>query len=634
MAKSYNGKILHIDLLDKTFSVEYPEKKDKNFYRRYWGGSCIGAYYLIKKFKRNTDVYSPENLLIFATSVVTGANVPGFCKFSVISKSPLTNLASESFSDGFWGPELKFAGYDVIVVKGISNKPVYISIINGQVKFNDANDIWGMETKETIDTIKKKLNDKAVRVACIGPAGENKVRFASIVSDYIFMNARGGLGAVMGSKKLKAIAVRGNKIIDVEDKAGIKRLAQKFEQNFKKNFVNKAVYEAGTASFLSFLNGEGLISSRNAQTTEFEGAKKISGEIIQKKYFSRRVKCYSCPASCHRLLKSIEGIGNDPNYGAPELEILMSLGNGCNIDDLEVIIKANELCNRFGLDPTSLGVTIAFAMECFEKGLLKEINTDGIKLKFGNAEIITDLIQKIAFRTGIGELLAEGTKILAQKIGNNSMAFAMQIKGLEIPLHDPRTKAMLGLSYLLSPIGPDDLAVEHDTDFDFNAPELFLERVKTLGLFDQVKADDLGFKKIRMLCYLQQVFSFMDSLCLCKFAFSPCRYYTFSDMVEIINCITGWEVSLWELMKVGERRLNMYQVFNLLEGYNITEENIPKRVYEPIASGPKKGSCISREDLNNAKNFYYLLRDWDRETGKPSFHKLEELDLGWLNKLW
>ncbi|GAG69407.1 unnamed protein product, partial [marine sediment metagenome] len=295
--------------------------------------------------------------------------------------------------------------------------------------------------------------------ACIGPAGENKVRFASIVSDYIFMNARGGLGAVMGSKKLKAIAVRGNKAIDVEGKEGIERLAQKFEQNFKNNFVNKAVYEAGTASFLSFLNGEGLISSRNAQTTEFEGAKKISGEIIQKKYFSRRVECYSCPASCHRLLKSIEGIGNDPNYGAPELEILMSLGNACNIDDLEVIIKANELCNRFGLDPTSLGVTIAFAMECFEKGLLKEINTDGIKLKFGNAEIITDLIQKIAFRTGIGDLLAEGTKILAQKIGNSSMDFAMQIKGLEIPLHDPRTKAMLGLSYLLSPVGPDDLAV-------------------------------------------------------------------------------------------------------------------------------------------------------------------------------
>lgn len=633
MIKSYNGKVLHIDLSNRTFSVEHPEEEDKNFYRRYWGGSCLGAYYLLKDFKKGIDAFSSDNPLIFVTSIVTGAEVPGFCKFNVVSKSPLTNLAGESVSDGLWGPELKFSGYDAIVIKGYSEKPVYISIIDGKVKINDASDIWGMEIKETIDSIKKVLKDNDVRVACIGPAGENKVRYASIVSDYIFMNARGGFGAVMGSKNLKAIAVRGNKKVDVRNIKGLERLALKFKENFKQNFVNNAVFEAGTASFLGFLNNSGLVSSRNAQTTEFKGAEKISGEVIQKKYFNKRVECYKCPASCHRLLNAIESIGNDSDYGAPELEVLMALGNACEIDDLEVLLKANELCYRFGIDPTSLGVTIAFSMECSEKGLLSDQDTKGIELKFGNSEIITDLIQKIVFRTEIGDMLAEGTKISAEKIGKDSMSFTMQIKGMEIPLHDSRTKVMLGLSYLVSPTGPDDLSVEHDTDFDSEAPELFLERVNTLGLLERIESDDLSHKKVRMLCYLQQVFSFMDSLCLCKFAFSPCRYYTFSEMIEIISYITGWEVSLWELMKIGEKKLNMFQIYNILEGHSVEAEDMPDRVYEPIKTGPKKGNSLSRKDFKEAKDLYYNLRDWDNTTGRPSLDKLAELDLEWLIEL-
>lgn len=630
MSSFYTGKILKIDLSSKNVLVDYPEKMDKNFYRKYWGGSCLGAYYLFKELKIGSNPFSPENIIIFATSAVTGVNVPGFAKFSVISKSPLTNLVSEALCDGFWGTELKLAGYDAIVIKGKSKDPVYILITDGKVNFKSAAGLWGKEIGEATEIIKEETGDNETKVACIGPAGENKVRFANIISDYYFASSKPGFGAIMGSKNIKAIAVRGSEVLEVSDPKRLEKLSKKFHNNFTDNFINKAVFEGGTASFLSFLNNEGLISSKNAQTTFFEGAKKISGEIIQKKYNSIGIECRNCPAACHRIFKDLSDSYN--NLSVPELETLMSFGNGCNIDNLEVLLKANALCNKYGLDATSTGVTIAFVMECFERKLLDKSMTGNINLKFGNGDIIENIINKIIFRQGIGNIMAEGTALAAKKIGKNSENFAMQVKGQELPLHDPRTKAMLGLSYLISPTGPDDLAVEHDTDFDSNAPDFFLERVKTVGILERMNAVDLNFKKVRMLSYLQLVFSFMDNLCLCKFAFAPCRYYSFTDMVEILNSITGWEVSLWELMKAGERRLNMFQVLNLREGYNPSKDKMPERIFEPILAGPKKGVCIQKNEFYEASNFYYQLRNWDSKTGWPAPSKLIELDLEWLVK--
>jgi len=633
MPNGYRGKILRVDLSTGKIWIEIPEEDDTNFYRRYWGGSCLGAYYLLKAMTPEIDALDPGNVLVFATSVVTGAEAPGFARYAVVAKSPLTGGVGEALAEGFWGPELKFSGYDAVVIQGKADRPVYLSIRDGQAEIKDATEFWGMDTGEATRAIRAELGDSKTRVACIGPAGENLVRYASIVSDMMFMNARGGMGAVMGSKYLKAVAVRGSQRIEVADAGRIGVLAKQFEEHFQENFVNKAVYDTGTASFLKVLNSGGLVSSRNAQTSEFSGAEKISGEHIHQAYFDKRVPCFSCPAACRRMLKDVEALNIDPAYGAPELEVMMAFGNGCNIDDLEVLIKTSELCTRYGLDYTSTGVTIAFAMECFERGVLTKEDTDGVELRFGNANVIFDLVEQIAQRRGVGALLAEGTKRAAQKLGKTSESYAMHVKGLELPLHDPRTKAMLGLSYALSPIGPDDLAVEHDTDFDANAPELFMERVATLGIWERREATDLGPEKVRMLCYLQQVFSFMDSLCLCKFAFAPCRYYSFAEMVDLVRAVTRWEVSLWELMKVGERRLNLQRVFNLREGIGPEQDRLPDRVYEPIGSGPNKGVKLSKQEVEAAKQAYYRMRDWDSTTGWPSQEKLEELDIGWLSQL-
>ena len=242
------------------------------------------------------------------------------------------------------------------------------------------------------------------------------------------------------------------------------------------------------------------------------------------------------------------------------------------------------------------------------------------------------LIEQIAFRRGIGDLLAEGTMRAAERIGPHARGLAMHVKGLELPLHDPRTKAMLGLSYALSTTGPDDMAVEHDTDYDANAPQLFMDRVETLGIWDRRDATDLGPEKVRMLCYLQQVFSFMDSLCLCKFAFAPCRYYSFTEMVDLVSAISGWETSLWDLQKLGERRLAMQRVFNMREGLSPEDDCLPPRVYEPIETGPNQGVCMDRDVTEAAKRIYYRMRDWDPKTGWPSHEKLAELGLGWLQE--
>jgi aldehyde:ferredoxin oxidoreductase len=633
MPNGYRGKILRVDLSARKTWVETPEEEDKDFYRRYWGGSCLGAYYLLKAMTPGIDALDPGNVLVFATSVVTGAEAPGFARYSVVSKSPLSEGVGEALAEGFWGPELKFCGYDAIVIQGKAKRPVYLSIHDEDVEIKDAQAFLGANTAEATRAIRAELGDADTKVACIGPAGENLVRYASIVSDVMFMNARGGMGAVMGSKNLKAVAVRGSRSVEVAEADRIEALAKQFEEHFQENFVNKAVYDAGTASFLGFLNSGGLVSSRNAQTSEFSGAEKISGEHIHQSYFDKRIPCFNCPAACRRVLKDVKALNVDPAYGAPELEVMMAFGNGCNIDDLGVLIKTSELCARYGMDYTSTGVTIAFAMECFERGILTKEDTDGMELRFGNADVMTDLVERIARRRGVGALLAEGTKRAAKKLGKASEPYAMHVKGLELPLHDPRTKAMLGLSYALSPIGPDDLAVEHDTDFDANAPELFMDRVATLGIWKRREATDLGPEKVRMLCYLQQVFSFMDSLCLCKFAFVPCRYYSFAEMVELIRAITGWEVSLWELMKVGERRLNLQRAFNLREGIGLEQDRLPDRVYEPIRSGPNKGVKMSRQEVEAAKQIYYRMRDWNSTTGWPSREKLEELDIGWLSRL-
>ena len=626
MIYGYNGKILRVDLSTENITVE---ENDEYFYRTYMGGATLGAYYLLKEQRAGIDPLSPENIIVFACSVVTGAPVPGFSRSAIISKSPLTGAIADSQAGGFWGPELKFAGYDAIVVKGKAIDPVYLFLQDGKVEIRKAAHLWGKTTGEVEQIIHKEHSDSRIRILAIGCGGENLVRFASVLSDRIHAAGRLGMGAIMGSKNLKAIAVRGHKRVRIKDEETARKWARWFAKNFMNNPFNRSLHDFGTAHLVSPMNISGQLPTRNFQTGFFEGAEGISGETMHKEIFQKNEGCYACPVKCKRVVGAEEPHTVDPTYGGPEYETIAALGSNCGVDEIVAVAKAGELCNKYGLDTISTGAVIAFAMECYEKGIISKKDTEGIDLRFGNTKAMLRMVEMIAKREGIGDILAEGSKRAAKKFGKDAERFAVQVKGEEVAMHDARVKGMVGLGYAVSPIGADHIVVEHDTDFDFDAPDLFIEQMKSLGVLKRCKTSGMDHQKMRMFCYLQNHFSFLDCLCLCVFAFAPVRAFKMAHLVEICSAVTGWEMSLWEIMKLGERRVNMFKAFNVGEGFTTDDDWLPQRMFEPIQSGPLKGNTFSEDELKQMRELYYEMQNWDNQ-GTPTRARLIELDLEWV----
>ncbi len=626
MTYGYNGKILRVDLSTGVIRIE---EHDEYFYRTYMGGATLGAYYLLKEQKAGVDPFNLENIMVIAPSIVTGTPAPGFSRYAIVSKSPLTGAIADTQAGGFWGPELKFAGYDAIVIKGKAKNPVYLFIQDGEVKIKKAAHLWGKTTGEVEQAIHKEYSDSRVRVLSIGCAGENLVRFANVLSDCKHAAGRLGMGAVMGSKNLKAIAVRGHQKTRMKDEETVRRWARWFSKNFMDNPVNSGLHNLGTGEILLGMNADGQLPTRNFQTGFFERAEGISAETMHKEIFQRSEGCYACPVKCKKVVEAKEPYSIDATYGGPEYETIAALGSNCAIDDIVAVAKANELCNKYGLDTISTGAVIAFAMECYEKGIITKKDTEGMDLRFGNGKAMINLIEMIAKREGIGDILAEGSKRAARKFGKGTERFAVHVKGEELAMHDGRVKGMVGFGYAVSPIGADHVVVEHDTDFDFNAPDIFIEQMKSLGLLKRCKTIGMDHQKMRMFCYLQNHFSFMDSLCLCVFAFAPVRTFKMSHLVEISSAVTGWELSLWEMMKLGERRVNMFKAFNVREGFTVADDWLPPRMFEPIQSGLRKGSSFSKDELRKMRQLYYKMQNWDDE-GRPTQAKLIELDLEWV----
>lgn len=624
MPFGYNGKILRVDLSNKIISVDEP---DESFYRTYGGGSCLGAYYLLKELEPGIDPLNPDNLLIFAGSVVTGAPVPGFARSAIVSKSPLTGAIGESQAGGFFGPELKFAGYDAIVVKGKAEKPVYLSIRDGEAEIKDAAHLWGKTTGEAQAIIREELADEHIIVAVIGQAGENLVRYACVLNNLKNAYGRLGMGAVMGSKNLKAIAVRGHKEMELKDRETVLRLAKHFSTTFREESPDNAgLNDMGTAQYVIGQNEDGQFPTRNFQTGYLEGAENLSGQKMKETILVDREGCYACPVKCKRVVKAEEPFTVDPIYGGPEYETITMLGSNCGIDDLVAVCKGNELCNKYGLDTISTGSAIAFAMECYENGFITKEDTEGVDLRFGNAEAMVKMVEKIARREGIGDILAEGVKRAAERFGRGAEKFAIHVKGQEFPGHMPRAKGHLALSYALSPLGADHLVSEHDPAFVPGAPSFFSDRVKPLGVQEPLEMRSIDHKKVRRFLYFQNVFSLLDTLTLCFFTFAPVRYFTFDELVELVNAITGWHTSLWELLKLGERRVAMFRAFNVREGFTREDDWLPERMFEPIQTGPRKGQKLDKEELEKSIKLYYEMVGWDVD-GVPTNGKLAELDL-------
>jgi len=618
MVSGYNGKILRVDLSRGTTSVEEP---GEDFYRCYLGGRGFVNYYLLRELEKGIDPLGPENKLIFAAGPITGVPVAGSGRNSVGAKSPLTGGYGDAEVGGYWGAELKQTGYDVIIIEGKAESPVYLWIEDGKAEIKDAAHLWGKTTAECEKLIKKELGDRGVRVAQIGIAGENQVRFACVINDISHAAGRTGMGAVMGSKNLRAIAVRGHQKVAVSDERAFGSFARWLRDDLKTNRAAVNMSKDGTAGVLMALNTSGGLPTRNFQQGVFEGAEKISGDTMKESIMVGKRGCFACSIRCKPEVTSGEPYNVDVTYGGPEYEALAALGSDCGIDNLEAVCKANERCNAYGLDVISTGATIAFAMECFEKGILNEKDTGGLKLNFGNAEAMLQMVEMIARREGIGQTLADGTARAAATFGKGAENFAMHVKGQEIPMHEPRYKPGLGLGYTISPTGADHCHNIHDN--------VYARRVsgflKGLGVIEPLPTQELSPAKVRMVAYGSLWQHVLNCLGFCQFVPMDAE-----KMVELVGSITGWNTTVWELMKVGERCVTMGRAFDLREGITGADDYLPRRFFTPFTSGPLEGVGIKEEELKQAIDTYYAMAGWDRENGAPTQAKLQELGIEWV----
>jgi aldehyde:ferredoxin oxidoreductase len=614
MEKGLTGKILRVNLSTEKISFETIKEK---FYRSYFGGRGLIAYYLLKELNSGIDPLGPKNKLIFACGPITGAPVSGSGRNSIGAKSPLTGAYGEAEAGGYWGTELKQAGFDAIILEGKASSPVYLWIKDQKVELRDASRLWGLEIKKSQDNIQNELEDDSVKVAQIGPGGEKQVRYACVVNDMHHVAGRCGMGAIMGSKNLKAVAVKGTTRVSVRKPKRLRKLARWMAQNL--DSVAKSLHTYGTGDAMDVGVETGNLPIRNFRDGDFPKADQISAQAIKEQVRVGMGTCFACAIACKKRVKVKEPWDVNPEYGGPEYETLAALGSNCGVSDLKAICRANELCQRYSIDTISTGVTISFAMECFENGLLNKEDTDDMDLSFGNAESMVKTVKLIGEKRGLGALLAEGTKRAAEHIGNGAEEFAVHVKGQEVPMHDPRLKRGEALGYAVSPTGADHVHNIHDT---FLYPQL-PKRYNGLGILMPVSIEDFGPKKVRLYKYVSEWRTLNNFLVMCLFP--P---WSVVQKVDIVRSVTGWNTTAFELMKVVERGNTLTRIFNNREGFAEKDDWLPPRFFQPKTSGALSKTSVNPQELQNAKLIYYDMMGWN-EQGIPKRSTLEELDIGW-----
>jgi aldehyde:ferredoxin oxidoreductase len=631
MAKSIVGNVLHVDLTDSRLWVEHP---DESFYRKYGGGSAMGLYYLLKELEPGIDPLSAGNILTVFAAVPTGLAISGQSRVNVNARSPLTGAVGDSQAGGFFPAALKYAGFDGIVIRGKAKKPVYLLLNDGEAELRDAGHLWGKCTLESEQILKTEFDDPKLEMMQIGPAGENMVRFAAIMNMRNRANGRTGMGAVMGSKLLKAIVVRGNRKLEVNDKQEIVRLNREGAKLLNEITDVKGLNINGTGDVVPFQNSIGSLPTRNYREGQFEAFEEISGEKVTSTILVNRDTCFGCVVRCKRVVKTEYGKTEIvPAYGGAEYETLATFGSYCGNKDLAAIQYANQLCNAYGMDAISCGATIAFAMDCYENNLIRKEDTGGLDLKFGNTAAMVEMVGRIARREGLGDLLAEGSERAATKIGGKAKELLSTCKGQEIPAHAPQAKRSLGLIYAVNPFGADHQSSEHDPMYEEGGSQLYFDRLGLIGLSTPQPPGSMDDEKVRF-AYLTEVFySALDTFCLCQFVWGPAwTLYGPAEMATMIKAATGWDVDVAELITIGERRLNMLRVFNKREGYTRENDRLPMKFFGPLAgSGPTAGMALDENHLEHEKDVYYQLAGWDRNSGNPTPVKLKELGLDWLN---
>ena len=618
MVRSFHNKILRVNLSDGSIQIDEPGPL---YFRRYMGGWNMIADVLLKEVPQGADPLGPENKLVFAPGVLTGLAVSGASRSAVGAKSPLTGGFGVGEAGGFFPNEIKRAGFDAIIVEGASESPVYLWIKDGEAEIRDASHLWGKTTKETMETLQEELDDKRIRLSMIGPGGENMVKYACVMNEIKDAAGRSGMGAVMGSKKLKAVAVRGTMNIDGVDSDTVRSMARRAAEEVREGTRAAGLSKWGTGGG-DLTDGllQGNLPVNNFRDGEWEGIDDLS--FVMNKIGKGMEACFACAVRCKKVVAA-EGVDSD--YGGPEYETLGALGSTCGVGDLVAVSKGNQLCNAYSLDTIGAGVTIAFAMEAFERGMLTLEDTDGIDLRFGNGDAMVAMVEKIGKREGLGDLLAEGLDTIAERMGGDAWTFAVHTKGQAFPMHEPRFKRGLAIGYAVSPTGADHCHSLHDSGLMNADEEGFLAGgLRKLGVLEPIPLEDLGPAKVH--AFMLNTISSVVPNCVGMCTFPG---WSLTELTEMINAAAGWDCSEYELLKVGERALNLARAFNMREGLTVEDDRLAERSYTPTRGGALADGGIDPEELREAVHTYYAMMGWDQETGIPSEVKLQELGVGW-----
>lgn len=623
--RGYAGQVLDVDL---THGKTVARPFDENLARGYLGGAGFCSRVLYDEIGPRTRPLGPENVLVIATGPLTGTLFPQASRHVVAAKSPLTDIWGEAHAAGHWGPELKFAGFDAIIVRGRSPKPVYLWVEDGKAELRSARHLWGKDVYETDAALREEVGDGwSAKMLYIGQAGENLVRFAAVMNDLDRASARTGMGAVMGSKRLKAVAVRGSKDIPIADEKKYVKLMDELHAKMLADPFTQGRADYGTPSLVELMNEIGRLPTRNYQTGVFEYAEAIGGKIIRQRYLIKPRADFACLQRCGRYTCVPEGpyayIG-----GSPEYETLSCVGSKCGIGDIKSILYAHHLCNRYGMDTCSFGSTIAWAMECYERGILTKKDTGGLDLTWGNHEVMVELVRMIAFREGFGDLLAEGSYRAARKVGGGAKKYVMAIKKQELAGQDGRAQKSMGLGNATAARGADHLyafPVLDEVGFEKAIKERFSARyLPEIGQKLNPKYKGLMVKECEDFAVV------VESVGICKYGtmIPPTFYYR--DVLRALNATTGMKLTERELRRIGERIVNLNRMFNVRHGIRRKDDTLPERLLkEPSPDGPPKGHVV---ELDYMLDDYYRLRGWDLKTGLPTLKKLRSLGLGFTVK--
>ncbi|MEM2593257.1 MAG: aldehyde ferredoxin oxidoreductase family protein [Thermofilaceae archaeon] len=619
----YAGKMLRVNLSKKKI-VE--EELKPELLKLYLGGTGYAARIFWDELERGVDPLSPENKLIACTGPLTGTLAPCSGSIEFAFKSPLTGIFGQTRAGGGFGPRLKYAGYDFIVIEGASDKPVYLSVIDGSAEIRDASHLWGKTVHEATHMLIEEIGDPQASVACIGPGGEKLIRYASIMVDYDRAAGRCGGGAVMGSKKLKAIVVNGDRGIEIAKPDEFYDAAREAISAVSKQRAGLGQF--GTLGGLRELNELGALPTKNFQTCYYEEAEKMSGEELARKYLLKRRACLACPIGCGRYVWVPAGPYITPPHEGAEYETVDMLGVQSMMGSLEPLIRASYLCNTYGIDTISAGNVIAFAIEAYERGLISDEDTGGLKLRWGDADACLNLLEMIIERRGIGDLLAEGVKRAAEKIGRGAEDFACHGKGLEVPAHDTRgTSKSFAIQYAIgNPRGACHIEPLWAGMWDFSGSGLGL---RELGLPwpPPSRFEEVGVRRGEA-CRLLWLYGELASILgICRFSMQggEDEILTPARLSRLVSTLTGWELSPRDLLVISDRAYTLKRCFNVREGISRKDDKLPKRLMEPLATGPTKGQKV--ENLDAMLDEAYEALGWDKMTGKPKRDKLRELGL-------